>query len=636
MAGEATWWAPGKILVGLRAPLLSAALVFLFLAVVMPLGAAPKQKEEPPVDPSTGEKVEVRVDRGSEVRINLKGIVFPGNVAEFEIVRPPKHGALKLAGRTKDTAIYVYRHDGKAAGRDTFRWKLKTGPGKAWGYQEGRIEIVEPPTKLHVGSEELDFGEVFIGAEARREVSVSNAGGGVLGVRLQTGAPWVLDGNESEVSLPSGKSRKVVLVYRPLAGGENKGVLEIQSGDGGVAKVTLFGTARYKFEAPPRITFQQEALPAERLFQVKNLVDEPLEMALVLPEPLVGEKKLVLTPLGVATMRLEVPPVRFVKNKVTVEIRQGEAVFPIEVDLPPPPPLLEWRDGPMRDLGAKPAGQNLSITALMRNSSPRAARVALRLEGEGLRFAGDAPAEITLPPTEHCELKLEWALPEQAGVARGAIVASSGGLESRCDLSVLVEPVVIPKQVHAPLVQATPTPEPPKKSPFKKLTKEESAALDRFLPRNIRYRLEPAGSTATAVVTWSLNRGVSGEGMRVERFVARRPELFASNPLEKRLKVPGELPEPALKAEWIEVPPDEARMRRLEDGSWEARVPGLEEGFHRVRLLVPQPGTKNFHGNDFVVEVGAIPRSAALKWGLGAVAGVLLFYLLRQRFRRSW
>ena len=621
----------------MASPLCRVALVFLFLAVVMQLGAAPKQKEEPPVDPSTGEKAEVRVDRGGEVRINLKGIVFPGNVAEFEIVRPSKHGTLKLAGRTKDTAIYVYRHDGKVTGWDSFRWKLKTGPRKAWGYQEARIEIVEPPSKLHVGSEELDFGDVFIGADARREVSVSNAGGGVLGVRLQTGAPWALDGDESEFSLPSGTAaRRVGLVYRPLAGGENKGVLEIQSGDGGVFKVTLLGTARYKFEAPQRITFQQEALPAEHLFQMKNLVDELLEMALVLPEPLVGEKKLVLPPLGVATVRIEVPSVRYLKNKVTAEIRQGDAVFPIEVDLPPPPPLLEWRDGPQRDLGATPAGQKLSISALLRNASPRAARVALRLEGEGLRFAGDAPAEITLPQTEHREIKLEWALPEQAGAAQGAIIASSGGLESRCDLSVLVELAPIAKVIAAPLVQATPTPEPPKKSPFKKLTKEENAALDRFLPRNIRYRLEPASGTATAVVTWSLNKGVSDEGMRVERFVARRSELFASNPLEKRLKLPGELPEPALKAEWIEVPRDEARMRRLEDGSWEARVPGLEEGFHRVRLLVPQPGTKNFHGNDFVVEVGAIPRSAALKWGLGAAVGLLLFYLLRQRFRRSW
>lgn len=580
------------------------------------------------MEPSIGYNVEVRMDRGGQSRIDLKGVVFPGNVAEFEIVRPPSHGTLKLAGRTKDTAVYLYRHDGKATGSDSFRFKLKTGPTKAWGYYEARLEIVEPSSKLHVDSGELGFGDVFIGEEAHGEVNISNAGGGVLGVRLQTGAPWGLAGEESEVALPAGKARRVNVVFHPVAEGDVKGVLEIQSGDGGVARVTLVGTGRYKFEAPPRIAFSQTALPAEGAFPLKNLVDEPLEISLVLPAPLVGEKKIVLPPLGVETVRLEVPPVRYVKNKVTAEIRQGDAVFSIEVALPPPPPVLEWRDGPQRDLGGKPAGAELPVTAVLRNASPRAARVALRLEGDGLRLAGDAPGEITIPPTEQHELALVWSMPERVGVAQAAIVAASGGLESRCDWTVLVEPVSAPKEIAAPAVQATPTPEPPKKSPFKKLTKEDVATLQRFLPRDIRYRLESSGGTATAVVTWRLKDGVPGEGTRIERLVVRRSDLFSSNPLEKRLKLPGELPEPTRKAEWVEVPPAEARLSRLEDGTWEARVPGLGEGFHRVRVLVPEAGTKNFHGNDFVVEVGTIPRSSVLLWGLAIAAVLIGCYLL--------
>jgi hypothetical protein len=115
--------------------------------------------------------------------------------------------------------------------------------------------------------------------------------------------------------------------------------------------------------------------------------------------------------------------------------------------------------------------------------------------------------------------------------------------------------------------------------------------------------------------------------------VARRPDMFGANPLEKRLQLPGELPAPSIKSEWVRVPPDETLVRQREDGRWEARVTGLEEGFHRLKLLVPESQTKSVHGHDFVVEVGKIPHSSARTWSLISVGLVLLIYLLRKIIR---
>lgn len=608
--------------------------VAVFVAVACSVSAAPAKKGKENDEPSIGYDVEVRMERGATTRIDLKGIVFLGNKGEFEIVRPPEHGSLKLLGMTKDTATYLYRHDGKVAGTDSFRWKLRTAPENAWGYRKVHIEIIEPKARLNVDPEALDFGDVFLGDAGSRKITISNAGGGVLMGRLKTGSPWMLVGDEV-FSLASGVKREVSIGFRPASANLVSGVLEVETAEGEAVKVTLSGKGMLKFEAPARIPFPTEAGEAEMSLELGNLVDEPLMLRLEVPKPLECEvAEIDLPPLGKRTVRLQLPARRYLEERVTLKIKQGGVEWPVEVVLPPPPPILEWTGAPVKELGAKKAGARISLEAELRNTSPRVARVELRVEGAGLAFAGAAPGEIMIPPTGTQRLELVWALPHQAGPARASIAAESAGLKETLVWNAAVE---VQAEVAAAPAASTPEPTPSgsemeeKKEKLRSLTKQEKAALERYMPREISYRLEQEGGTATAIVSWALSDGVDGNDARIERFVVRRADTFAANPLQKRLEVPGELPESPLEAGWLEVPRPETGLRRTEGGRWEARIDGLGEGFHRLRILVPEPGTKFAHGSDFMVEVGAMPRSAWQTWGLVAALLLIGLYLLRNR-----
>ncbi len=600
------------------------------------LEAAPKKNVEPPVEPSIGKNVELRMERGAECRVDLQGVVFPGNQAEFKIVAPPACGVLTLAGRSMDTASYIYRHDGKAVGEDSFRFKLKTGPTKAWGYYHARIEVVEPLSRLRINHDELEFGEVFLGDTGQRDFAISNAGGGQLIGRAQTGAPWALEGDE-EFSLASGAARRVLVEFRPTSEGEVKGVLEIEDAVGAVNRVTLTGIGRYKIQAPPRVDFPAVPGPAEMVLPIRNLVDKPLTLTLDIPAPLeCDEKQIVLLPLGSSAIPLRVPSRHYLEKKVTVGIICDGSTCPVMVNLPPSPPLLEWTAGPLRDLGVKAVGATLSLEAELRNASPQEARVALRLEGEGMSLEGLPLREIIIPATETRKIKLLWQLPRLIGAARAALVATAGGLDQSLSWQVVLEPAPLvegPAPVQPVVETVPPSASTHKGLDIRMLSEKEKAALNRFFPRDISYRLEAEWRSATAIISWELSKGIAGERVQIERLVARRPDMFGANPLEKRLQLPGELPAPSIKSEWVRVPPDEALVRQREDGRWEARVTGLEEGFHRLKLLVPESQTKSVHGHDFVVEVGKIPHSSARTWSLISVVLVLLIYLLRKIIR---
>lgn len=609
--------------------------VAVFVAVAGFVFAAPAKKGKERDEPSFGDDVDVRIERGAATRIDLKGIVFPGNRAEFEIVSAPAHGSLQFVGRTRDTATYLYRHDGKVAGADSFRWKLKTGPDKAWGYRKASIEIIEPRPQLRVAPEVVEFGDVFLGNAGNRKITISNTGGGVIEGRMKTGSPWVLEGDEV-FSLASGAKRDVVIAFRPASANVLNGVLEVEPAEGEAVKVTLSGKGMLKFEAPARISFPAEPGAAEVSLDVKNLDNAPLKLRLAVPNPLeCDEGEIELPPLGSRSVRLHVPVRRYLEERVTLNIMQGEAKLPVEVVLPPPPPILEWVGAPVKELGTKPAGARISLGAELRNASPRPAQVELRLEGVGMALAGAVPGVITIPPTGTRMLELEWSLPDQAGPVGASLVAESAGLKETISWTAMVEvPSEAPASVATPAASASATPvakTQDAKHKLRSLTKAEKAALERYLPRDISYRLELSGSTATAIVSWALTRGVDGKNARIERLVVRRSGMFAANPLQKRLQVPGELPEPSFQADWVEVPRAETGLHCADDGRWEARVGGLGEGFHRIRILVPEVGTKNAHGSDFVVEVGTLPRSPLQTWGLVAGLVMIAIFLLRNR-----
>jgi hypothetical protein len=525
------------------------------------------------------------------------------------------------------TATYVYRHNGLEVGEDVFKFKLKTAPANAWGHFEGRIEIVEPPARLQFDLENLDFGEVFVGDIADRELSIKNAGGGILAGTLEVAPPWSLKG-KSDFSVVAGAEHRLTVEFRPNSAGETKGVMEVAGIKSVHARVTLSGTGRYKFDAPSEINFPQVPGSAELELPIKNLVEEPLTLTFSMPAPLEGvSSPIVLAPLESTTIRLGVPARHSIEKKVTVLITQDSVVYPVEVVLPPPLPLLKWNLVGESHLGEKPPGSRWRLEARLQNEGPLDAVVQLRPEGSGLNFEGAARQEITLPAFEGATVALLWELPEGTGSVRASITATAAGAKAGETLAwtaVVKSPPPPPQRppnptpTPAPTVAPTPTPPP---------------APDYI--QNIVYRLEPAGPYATAILSWTLSEGISGEGTRIERQVRQRAGFFDSNPFKRDFPLPETLPEPSLQVEWKDVPADVARIHRTEQGRWEGRVPKLSEGFHCIRILVPEYGTKNTHGVEIVIEVGRIPHTPLRFWLLLGLSILLFIYVLRNAIRRA-
>ena len=607
---------------------MSVVTIALLFASVDSLGAANNKKDEPNFEPSVGKPETVRVERGSEVKVTLKGIVFPGNKAEFKLKRLPTHGAFTAVGSNDSSQTYIYRHDGKSTEGDSIVWRIRTGPKNTWTTCETQIVVVEPQPELLVEPEALDFGEVFCGDSSLRTISITNAGGAVLEGRLNIGAPWEVIGDAS-LSLRSGEKRSIQILYKPQVGGSKKGILEIVTDICGTHRVPLAGVGRFKVVVPDRILFPDKPGEAVELLNIQNLSPEPLKVALEVPEPLICDDEVIeVPPLGSKELRLRLPACRYLAERVKLKVSCKGIEQSILVVLPPPPPILEWTEAPAKDAGTQPPGARIRLEIELRNASAREARVELGLKGAGLALASGG-GSLTIPAAQTRRIELVWALPEQIGMAKAAIIADSAGLQETLALSAIVE---IPKEPDDPPPAVTGGHPPPSIHP---LSEAENIALQRYLPRNIRYRLKQEGRNAAAIVSWELTAGVDGKSVRIERWGAKRSDFFASNPFKKRMQLPGELPAASSNAEWIVIQPDEARLQQTDSGRWEAHVPGLREGYHKVRILVPEPGSKLAHGEEFVILVGTLPSALNRTWFLAVALGLIVLYLLRNQLPKN-
>ena len=440
---------------------------------------------------------------------------------------------------------------------------------------------------------------------------------------------------EAALSLRSGEKRSIEIVYKPLVSGAKKGILEIDADICGIHRVPLAGEGQFKLVVPERILFPDEPGEATEPLNIQNLSNEPLKVALEVPEPLLCDDQVIeVPPLASKALRLRLPACRYLTERVKLNIACEGIKQSILVVLPPPPPILEWTEAPAKDAGTQPPGARIPLFVELRNASAREAQVDLRLQGVGLALASGG-GSLTIPAAQTRRIELVWALPEQVGIAKAAIIADSAGLQETLILSAMIDESQesVNSAVSAPPTVVTspnsnaPTP----KRGIHPLSEAEANKLKHYLPGNISYRLEQEGGTATALVSWELGDGIDGESVRVERWVLKRPDIFASNPLQKRLHVPGELPLSSAQAEWVLVPSDEARLQRADSGRWVARVPGLREGHHKVRILVPEPGGKVSHGKEFVIHVGTLPTTSNRTWFLALALGLIVLYLFRNK-----
>ena len=611
--------------------LLSLFLFFVFSTVT----AFAKPKDAPaPISPSVGRDIEIQLVRGGTAELVLEGIAMPRDTVQFEVVKPPRHGALGEPQRiSKDKVAFLYRHDGKKNGdQDRVDFRLKTGPLNAWGRVKAKIFISEPETRLVMEPESLDFGEVPIGAIKSLPLKLRNTGGGIITGTAEISPAWALDGDPA-FSLGEGAFRDFSVTFAPSAPETQNGRIVFHTGQQPEPFVLLHGEGTYRFLAPPQVSISRDGENASGVLRLESQSKKTLELRLEAASPVLVPSEVRLQPGAMVEIPLGLEKKNYTESRVALTVSDGAAVREVRVNLPPPPAVLEWKEGAVLDIGGIPFRNVPEIEIGLHNAGASVAFVSLADGVGGLVLAPSQPQSFELAPGATALVRTVWKLPETPGEAEARITALEGGLAHPLKLLAQVEP---PPSKPAPAPQPATTNAAPKPTPSSSrgiLSKAESEDLKRRMPADISTRLVPEGGAATVIVTWKY-RGPQPARFQLESRMAVREVIDPGKVFEKRLTVPEELPPAPVLAKWLPV--EAAAIQQLDSETWQGRVPGLPGGYHPIRIGVRSPPNgKRIDYVEFPVFIGDLPSPAWMNWAWSSLGLICIFYLLRRKLTRK-
>ena len=613
-----------------------------FLLFLSPLLlAAPNKSPAPPVEPSVAYDTTVKVLRGGTCEVPLRAISPQGYDVKFEILSEPRGGSLSSPQRNSQSSVsYFYTHDGKKnSSQDSFRFKCKSGPQKAWGYAKATILVEEPPARFTADVASLDFGAVFLGESRTLPVRIKNTGGGQLQGRLTVSAPWAL-ANPVDLTLAEGESKKILITFEPLATDTQRGSLIFESGTKPFPQIPLEGVGESRFEVPEKAAFEHRVGVKELRVPVKNRTAAPLAISVHCPPPLGASDSITLPPESSSELVLTLPDRPFAEKSCLVTLSDTATMRDIRIQLPPPPSRIEWEIAGKNQLGIATPGRTVLLTAKLQNTGSSTSRAVIRTTGDGFALARGQKNAFDIPSGEHVIVQAEWKFPETPGVARVSLIADTDGLppvQATWEADVQSTPA-------EPEASPSPTPHPgasPSPTPPKVLTKGEQEALRKRMPRDFSYRLEPelrwaaffpTRRTAVAIVSWGYD-GPEPVEFIIQREVQQRKGFFDKNPFERTLPTPEDLPEKSLVTAWTALKPGDSKIQKLPDGRWQAVIPHLSPGYHKIRIIAKQPSSPRMDGGEFSLLVGDIPLPQPLPWTLPSLLVLCATYLLRNKIR---
>lgn len=621
-------------------PWLLYLLLFCFSSL---LSAAPQKQTVPPVDHTVVHDITVRVLRGGTCELPLRSISPQGYDVKFEILSGPHAGSLSGPQRnSKSSVSYFYTHDaGKKSTQDSFRFKCKSGPQKAWGHAKATIIVEEPPPRFAADVALLDFGAVFLTESRTLPIRIKNAGGGQLQGRLKVGPPWKLV-DPADLKLAEGEAKKILITFEPLSTHMQRGSMVFESGAKPFSEITLQGLGETRFEVPENATFEQLTGATELRIPVKNLTASPLPISVHCPPPLEAPDSIQLPPESSAELVLTLPARPFAEKSTLVTLGDGASTCDIRIQLPPPRSRLEWEIDGKNHLGNRTPGRIDPMSAKLHNTGSAPARAVVRTTGDGFALAAGEQEAFVIPPGEHALVRVEWKFPEKPGAAQAILIAETDGLpplQAPWE-AVIQSPSIEPKSGKSvsppPTVSASPTP-----APFKVLSTAEAEALRKRLPREISYRLEPelhwtaffpTRRSAAAILSWSYEDFERVEFI-IQRELPQRKGFFDKNLSNHTLRIPDDFPAKSLASVWGTLKSADANLQMLPDGRWQVRIPSLSPGYHKLRIIARLPGSNRMDGVDFSFPVGEIPLPEPLSWALPTFLVICATYLLRKKIR---
>ena len=602
--------------------------LLLFVSPLL-LSAAPKKDDIPPVDPSVVYDATVKVLRGGTCEVPLRAISPQGYDVKFEILSQTRFGSISGPQRnSKSSVSYFYTHDGKKnSTQDSFRFKCKSGPQKAWGYAKATILVEEPPALFSADTTTLDFGSVFLGESRTMPVRIKNAGGGRLQGRLKVTAPWSFAG-PADITLSEGETQKILVTFVPLSTDTQRGSLVFEHESKPFPEITLEGVGESRFEAPEKAAFEQRVGANELSIPITNRTAAPLPISVHCPSPLETPCAFTLAPESTGELLLKLPARLFAEKSVLVTVSDEASTQDIRIDLPPPPSRLEWEIDGKKQLGTKSPDRVEHFSVNLRNTGSSTANVVLSTAGSGISLGPDQPSNLSIAAGKSATVNATWKLPNTPGPVEVVLSAETDGLPPvrtswEADVGIFSAEAPPPSP---PMPGPTPSPTPIVHDPHK------SAEMLNLLPSAISYQLEPHWNSCTAILNWQYS-GPEPVEFFIVRPEVRRKNLLDKNPFEKTIPLPSSVPTPVPKILWVPIDSKKANITKLPDGRWQGRVPGLTPGYHPIGIIAKVSGEEREGFVEFPIDVGKIPQSPFVSWSMLAIVLLCATYLFRKKIR---
>ena len=226
-----------------------------------------------------GEKNLIQLSRGNKSgRANL----------EYSIFVPPTYGALNVDPST-GAANYTINHPLKSGVvEDRFEFRVSDGKGRFSAAVEVRLEIVSRVAVMEL-PQILHFGEVVMGGEVDKELTVKNNGDGGFSGHIVLPPGFGIKGKGKvalEILAKEQKSMAVRFLGRDDLG-KGGGVLLLE-GNGLSRQVNLIYNVKPPFHVQDKITleFDDESFSRSSRLRIKNPFNEELGINLRLPRGL--------------------------------------------------------------------------------------------------------------------------------------------------------------------------------------------------------------------------------------------------------------------------------------------------------------------------------------------------------------
>lgn len=360
----------------------SPAIVLLaFLCQIVAYGA---DKEPVPIPPPMAKSLTVSTSTGSPVEIPL---AIGGRIVEpmtVMIRKPPRLGRLGEVRRTgRSTATVLYTPDpGTGPGEDRFSFAAQSNDSPVSAAATVRIRLVEDPPRPEF-PEQLDFGKVFLGDTAEKNVAIRNSGGGIASWQIKPNPPWSIAGSGS-YDVAAGRETVMRLVFAPAEERDFRDRIQMAPDSKSVLAVSGTGVSPVSWNKEGIVFTPQDWETGTTEMKVINQTSEERMLTIEWPDSLKASGETVIPPNGEAVLQVQVvggPQTNF-QGEATA--RSGNFAGRIPIRVFPAPAKLEVKPERLLKLGGH---------------SEKGAKKAQFIVGN--TGGSDAPLEILAPADVH-------------------------------------------------------------------------------------------------------------------------------------------------------------------------------------------------------------------------------------------